>query len=113
MSQSLTLFCLVDGKATSNAFSVKVPLSDTVNDLKNAIKTEKTPEFDDIAADKLTLWRVFIPIPEDDEDEQPILLNNIVTKDKKILGPRTRLSTLFPESPDEDPYILVQRPPPQ
>jgi hypothetical protein len=29
----LTLFCLVDGEATSNAFSTKVPSSDTVDDL--------------------------------------------------------------------------------
>ncbi|KAF9088057.1 hypothetical protein BGX27_002805 [Mortierella sp. AM989] len=40
----------------------------------------------------LTLWRVSIHIPEDDDDEIPILLSNIVTNNKKKLGPATRLS---------------------
>jgi hypothetical protein len=35
----LNLFCLVDGEATSNTFSVKIPPTDTVDDLKNLIKT--------------------------------------------------------------------------
>ncbi|OAQ22601.1 hypothetical protein K457DRAFT_25897 [Linnemannia elongata AG-77] len=52
----LTLFCLVDGEATSNAFSVKIPLSDTIDDLKGLIKTKKTNDFQDVDADKLTLW---------------------------------------------------------
>ncbi|KAF9962757.1 hypothetical protein BGZ73_002633, partial [Actinomortierella ambigua] len=54
---TLTLFCLVDGEATSNAFPVKVAPDDSIGSLKDAIKVKKTPEFDDIAADKLTLWR--------------------------------------------------------
>ena len=61
-NNSLTLFCLVDGEATSNAFSIKIPSSGTVDDLKDLIKTKKVPEFDNIAADKLALWRVSIPV---------------------------------------------------
>ncbi|KAF9968922.1 hypothetical protein BGZ73_009039, partial [Actinomortierella ambigua] len=58
ITNPLTLFCLVDGESTSNAFSVKIPPSDSVDDLKELIENKKAPEFDDIAADKLTLWRV-------------------------------------------------------
>ncbi|KAG0373735.1 hypothetical protein BGX24_011312 [Mortierella sp. AD032] len=34
---------------------------DNPHELKDAIKTKKAQEFDDIDADKLTLWRVSIP----------------------------------------------------
>ncbi|KAG0342727.1 hypothetical protein BG000_002072 [Podila horticola] len=72
----MSLFCLVDGEATSNAFSIKISSNDTVDDLKNLIKARKTNDFSDIDADKLTLWRVSIPITDDD-DEIPIMLNNV------------------------------------
>ncbi|KAF9212485.1 hypothetical protein BGZ59_006689, partial [Podila verticillata] len=52
----LNLFCLVEGEATTKAFSINIPLNNTVDDLKNLIKTACSPQFDDIAADKLTLW---------------------------------------------------------
>ncbi|KAG0351335.1 hypothetical protein BGX24_007882, partial [Mortierella sp. AD032] len=86
----LTLFCLVDGEATSNAFSVKVPSSDTVDDLKELIKVKKAIAFSDIDADQLTLWRVSIPVVDDndnddDDEDLPFLLDNILKKDKKRL----------------------------
>ncbi|KAF9078942.1 hypothetical protein BGX23_005644, partial [Mortierella sp. AD031] len=56
------LFCLVNGEASSNAFSIKIPSTDTVDDLKDLIKTKKAPRFDDVAADELTLWKVSIPV---------------------------------------------------
>lgn len=49
----LSLFYVVDGESTSNAFSVKVMTTDTIDDLKDAIKVKKTPKFDDIATDEL------------------------------------------------------------
>ncbi|KAF9900515.1 hypothetical protein EC991_007219 [Linnemannia zychae] len=106
----LTLFCLVDGESTP--FPVKIESTETIGSLKDEIKLKNAPEFDDIAADKLTLWRVSIPVPEDDDNQPPILLNNIVTKDKKKLGPATRLSKVFPaELPEETIHFIVQRPP--
>ncbi|KAF9080254.1 hypothetical protein BGX23_002406, partial [Mortierella sp. AD031] len=108
----LILFCLVDGEATSHAFSVDIDRTKTVDHVKKFIKTEKTPRFDDVAADELTLWRVSIPIINDN-DEVPILLTNITNKDRKKLGPATRLSKMFPEDlPEETIHIVVQRPPP-
>ncbi|KAI8605438.1 hypothetical protein EDD21DRAFT_363568 [Dissophora ornata] len=50
-----TRFCLVDGEATSNAFPVLTSTAATVGELKKVIKAEKTPRFDDVAADELTL----------------------------------------------------------
>ncbi|KAG0092104.1 hypothetical protein BGZ93_003296 [Podila epicladia] len=105
----MSLFCLVDGESTASVFPVKLSLDDSIGDLKDLIKTKKSPEFDDVAADKLTLWRVSIPITE---DEIPILLNNVADTDKKKLSPATRLSKLCPEElPEEMVHIIVQRPP--
>ncbi|KAF9991340.1 hypothetical protein BGZ79_004650, partial [Entomortierella chlamydospora] len=61
----LNLFCLVDGEPTSNAFPVSISRTSTVGELKKIIRTEKSPEFDDIAADKLAVWRVSIPVVPD------------------------------------------------
>ncbi|KAG0196539.1 hypothetical protein BGX28_010002 [Mortierella sp. GBA30] len=109
---SLLLICLVNGQPLSNAFSVKIEPSSIVDELKDAIKAKQTPAFDDITANELTLWRVLIPIAEDDDDEIPILLDN-VNRDKKKLGPATRLAKLFPEDvPEETIHVIVQRPPP-
>ncbi|KAF9132814.1 hypothetical protein BG015_003663, partial [Linnemannia schmuckeri] len=52
----LSLFCLVDGNPQSNVFSVKPTPADAVDDLEKLIKAEKTPHFDDVAADELSLW---------------------------------------------------------
>ncbi|KAF9368623.1 hypothetical protein CPC16_005165 [Podila verticillata] len=72
---------------------------------------EKSPEFDDIAADKLTLWSVSIA-NDDDYDEIPILLDNLTDQDKK-LKPTTKLSKVFDvDLPEETIHIIVRRPAP-
>ncbi|KAG0344766.1 hypothetical protein BG005_001679 [Podila minutissima] len=110
-ARSIELFCLVDGESASRAFPVTPSTDDSIGGLKDLIKAKKSPEFEDIAADKLTLWCVSIPIIDDD-DENPILLNN-VTSEKKKLSPATRLSKVFSEDlPEETIHIIVQRPPP-
>ncbi|KAG0248263.1 hypothetical protein BGZ95_008135, partial [Linnemannia exigua] len=105
--------------AISNAFSVKVPSSDTVDDLKEHIKTKKSPVFDDIAADKLTLWSVSIPVVDnddndDDDEDLPILLDNVLKNDKKRLKAVTqKVTDIFGYGPAENTiHIIIQRPPP-
>jgi len=46
----LTLFCLVDGEATSNAFPVSASTTTTVGEFKDLIKAKQSPDFDDIVA---------------------------------------------------------------
>ncbi|KAF9958236.1 hypothetical protein BGZ72_000699, partial [Mortierella alpina] len=112
MTNLLTLFCLVDGEASANVFPVSTSSEATVGELKDAIKNKKSPEFDGIDADQLTLWRVSIPIKADN-DVLPILLNSVPGKERKKLGPATRLSTVFTEQPPEETiHISVQRPAP-
>ncbi|KAK3836796.1 MAG: hypothetical protein J3R72DRAFT_526112 [Linnemannia gamsii] len=107
----LTLFCLVDGLPSSRAFEIEVSKTRTIAHLKDLIKAKQTPAFDDITVDQLNLWRVSIPIIEED-DALPILLDNVADKDKKKPGPATRLSKVFPEDlPEETVHIIVQRPP--
>ncbi|KAH7055035.1 hypothetical protein BKA57DRAFT_489829 [Linnemannia elongata] len=113
----LSLFCLVDGEATP--FSVEVDRTKTIDHLKDLIKAKKTPEFDDIAADKLTLWRVSISddmlihrhvsIPDDNDNEQPILLDN--WSEKKKLKATAKVSKVFEAELLEDTiHIIVGRP---
>ncbi|POG58828.1 hypothetical protein GLOIN_2v1789859 [Rhizophagus irregularis DAOM 181602=DAOM 197198] len=43
---SITLFCLVKGNTTANAFSIRISRDEPVSELKKAVKAEKAPEFD-------------------------------------------------------------------
>ncbi|KAG0292197.1 hypothetical protein BGZ96_004431 [Linnemannia gamsii] len=105
----LHLFCLVDGEGTSNAFSVKIASSDTVDDLKNLIKSALSPQFDDIPAKNLTLWSVSIPI-DDDQDEIPVVLDRVITEGQKKLKSTTRLLQVFDtELPHDTIHIIVQQ----
>jgi hypothetical protein len=57
---SITLFCLVKGSATANAFEVDIEKDKSVSHLKKVIKAEKAPVFDNFPADELKLWKVEI-----------------------------------------------------
>ena len=52
------IFCSILGPDVERIFSVKIPPDDTVMRLKKAIKEEKKPELDHVAADKLDIWKV-------------------------------------------------------
>ncbi|KAF9321514.1 hypothetical protein BG006_002609 [Podila minutissima] len=101
----LSLFCLVDGEAASNAFPVDIMPSKTIGDLKDLIKTKKAPRFDDVAADELTLWHV--SVPDDDDDDLPISLGSV--PEKKKLKATSKLSQVFiGELPDDTIHVIVQ-----
>ncbi|KAK5796884.1 hypothetical protein F5H01DRAFT_401134 [Linnemannia elongata] len=103
----LTLFCLVDGEATSNAFPVEIESTKTIGDLKGLIKTKKTNDFQDVDADKLTLWRV--SIHDDDDNDLPVLLDSVPVKKK--LRVTNKLSMVFDaDLPEDTIHVIVQRP---
>jgi len=108
MTNTLTLFCLVDGD--SAPFPVEIESTKTVGSLKDSIKLKKTPRFDDVAADELTLWSVSIPVSDDDDDEAPLYIDNILETDKKKLKATTKLSKVFGAVPEDTIHIIVQRP---
>ncbi|KAG0270796.1 hypothetical protein BGZ95_001516, partial [Linnemannia exigua] len=102
------LFCLVDGESLTHAFPVESGSTKTIGDLKKFIKAKKANDFQDVDANKLTLWRVSIPGG---------CLHSAISLDAlgdktELTNPRTLISKLFPESPDDNTYILVQRPKP-
>ncbi|KAG0275215.1 hypothetical protein BGZ96_003876, partial [Linnemannia gamsii] len=77
--QRLNFLCLVDGESTS--FPVGIESTKTIGDLKDEIKAKQSPDFDDIVANKLTLWRVSIPLlPK--KDRKCISLSDVATKDE-------------------------------
>ncbi|KAG0344516.1 hypothetical protein BG004_004382, partial [Podila humilis] len=103
----LALFCVVEGEATP--FSVKVPSTDSVGDLKKAIKIEKANDFSDVDADKLKLWLVFIPVlPK--KERKDIWLANVPSKEDLD---ETDIASVFAEAPlKKSIHVIVERPPP-
>ncbi|KAF8923165.1 hypothetical protein BGZ47_004977, partial [Haplosporangium gracile] len=94
----------------SMPFSVDIDASKTVDHLKKLIKTEKANDFQDVDADKLTLWRVSIPlVPK--KDRKDISLGDVPLKEE--LDETDDLSDVFPDKlPKKTIHIIVQRPPP-
>ncbi|KAG0222145.1 hypothetical protein BGX31_009321 [Mortierella sp. GBA43] len=104
-TNTLTLFCLIEGDPMSRAFPVDFNSDKAVGDLKEAIIRKKPNAFEHIDANDLVLWRVSIP----DNQRSAITIDALGDK-TELDKPRTRLSQVFPESPDESTYILAQRP---
>ncbi|KAF9346427.1 hypothetical protein BGX26_002075 [Mortierella sp. AD094] len=96
MTNQLKLFCLVDGEPTANAFPLSISSTNDIGTLKEHIKTKKSPKFDDIAADELTLWRVSVPVVAATK-HSAVLLKSI--GDKEELLPTDELSDIFNETP--------------
>jgi len=107
MAETLSLFCVVEGQPLSEAFKITIPLTADVADLRVAIKAEKAITFFDVDADTIILWSV--SIPNEDDDDEPIMLVNVPEK-KKLRG-ASKLSKVFPKKPsDEMIHIIVQPP---
>ncbi|KAG0006748.1 hypothetical protein BGZ65_004323 [Modicella reniformis] len=101
-NNTLTLFCVVDGEP--GVFLVEITDNRTVTHLKDAIKIKKSPEFDDIAADKLILWK-----------NVKFDLGQLQANEKKILDePMSEISDSFgqekPEKPAKMISIIAERP---
>ena len=58
MASSITLLCAILGPDIGNPFSIVIPPDQYVAELKKAIKKEKQPELDHVAADKLGVYKV-------------------------------------------------------
>ncbi|GJJ73244.1 hypothetical protein EMPS_05602 [Entomortierella parvispora] len=110
-ADTLTIYCLVSGDPLSTAFPVGAKSSETVGSLKNAVFDAKPKALgrDDNDANDLILWRATIPDDKTVENDRKITVDALVKK-TRLDKPRTRLSVLFPESPDENTYIVVERP---
>ena len=61
----LTLVCYVRGDDHTCVFNVQINKTESVADLKKAIKKEISTKFDDITAKDLRLWKASVPITRD------------------------------------------------
>ncbi|CAB4427751.1 unnamed protein product [Rhizophagus irregularis] len=102
---SITLFCLVKGNTSENAFSVKISRDEPISELKDAIKAKKQNDFAGIDADRLKLWKVTIPGDQDDQ------LRNLILQDSDELLAIRKISKYFPDSPPEEHiHVIVKLP---
>ena len=102
---SITLFCLVKGNTTANAFEVDIEKDKSISKLKEAIKAKKQNDFAGVDADKLRLWKKEIP---DDQDD---LLSNLTLNDGDELLATKKISKYFPDSPPEEHiHVIVKLP---
>ncbi|GJJ77498.1 hypothetical protein EMPS_09857 [Entomortierella parvispora] len=105
-TDTLTLFCLISGESTSKSFKVRIVDKDAdVSDLKDDVFKVISNPSGQIKAKDLVLWKATIPVGE----ERIIELGSLGDK-IKLDNPRTGLSKLFPESPDDNTYIVVEKP---
>ena len=107
-----TLFCIVLGQKST--FSVEVDETQTVGELKRAIKNTKPIDFKDVDADHLTLHQIKIVI-SDNDDEYDNVMNGISQPDyvfdpKHTLIPTSKISKYFEQGPEGDIHILVELP---
>ncbi|KIL58322.1 hypothetical protein M378DRAFT_333200 [Amanita muscaria Koide BX008] len=92
MSTAIVIWCLVFGDDPESIFPVDIEATKTVVELKDAIKEKKKPDFDDIDAAKLDLFRVSIPF----EDRWFEKLNNLdLLHDEALLENWMTLSSIF------------------
>jgi len=96
---SITLFCLVKGNTTANAFSVKISRDEPISELKEAIKEKNTQTFANVDAKDIKLWKVEIP---DD------LLSNL-TQDE-LLATRDIGDYWTEKPPKRHIHVLVEPP---
>ncbi|CAB4410222.1 unnamed protein product [Rhizophagus irregularis] len=108
-SFNITLCCLIHGNNISAAFPVKVDNDKTIGELKKIIKDENSNEFFGVDAKNLTLWKVEIPVNDDDKEEikQLILQDNQKTK---LLGIRY-IEDYWTDSPPKRCIHVIVEPP--
>ncbi|KAG9067165.1 hypothetical protein KI688_011946 [Linnemannia hyalina] len=112
MADDLTLFCLVDGESTLNAFSVEIDPSKTVDGLKDRIRAKTPDTFTGVDAKDLILWKVSIKDDDDGDDDVTIVLDSVPGSEKKKLRATRELSDVFKETPPKKTiHIIVERPP--
>src|ERR1044071_10319453 len=102
---SITLFCLVKGNTTANAFEVDIEKDKSISKLKEAIKAKKQNDFAGVDADKLRLWKKEIP---DDQDD---LLSNLTLNDGDELLATREIGDYWTEKPPKRNIHVIVEPP--
>ncbi|KAK3821633.1 MAG: hypothetical protein J3Q66DRAFT_154461 [Benniella sp.] len=103
---ALEVWCLVNGKSSSEAFSVDADASTTIDRLKKLIKERKPKAFENVDADELKLWCASISW------DPPNTIKLAVPPEKDTLNmPKAQLKTVYPQGQGYNDCIIVQPPP--
>ena len=101
----ITLFCLVyhdtDAGADEAPFAVKTNDEETLSELKDLIKAKKSPEFENLAANRLKLWKW----NKSTDKIEGLNRNNVLDSRKKIRD-------VFKDDPAQEgrTHIIVKHP---
>nr|CAG8589745.1 13370_t:CDS:2 [Entrophospora candida] len=113
----ITLNCLVEGDDPYiQSFNVEIDKTKTVGELKQVIKNEQEPFFDNVAARDLELWKVDISFDEPNE-KLSVLRDKTCAVIKEQLGgvnmhPILKIDMYFPDIPEKGHiHIIVGHPP--
>ncbi|KAF9992477.1 hypothetical protein BGZ80_004047 [Entomortierella chlamydospora] len=107
-ASTLSIFCVLSGELASTAFPIEISSNKTVGVLKDTIIGKKPSAFEHIDANDLKLWRVTIPI-DDDEPDEVISASNLDTK--RLLKGTGTLAKAFKDGVPEDTiHIVIERP---
>jgi 2-methylcitrate dehydratase PrpD len=110
------LNCLVHGEPTERTFAVDISDNMAIIDLKKKIKIEKQPEFDQVAPDKLALWKVKIPLRAVDDPILKAFKDNPkadiegVLKGVKLTDPTYEVGEHWREPPKFHIHVIVEPP---
>ncbi|KAF9081755.1 hypothetical protein BGX27_004780, partial [Mortierella sp. AM989] len=99
----LKLFCLVDERTTSNAFSVTIPSIETVEELKDLIR--KHPMSNVSTKDNIEFWKV----TSSTSPKRSITLNALNSKDKSACVPVEPDDPTISELPGQTIHIIYKR----
>src|SRR5271170_2109070 len=102
---SITLFCLVKGNTTANAFEVDIEKDKSISHLKKVIKAEQPQTFANVDAKDIKLWKVTIPGDQDDQ------LRNLILQDRDELLAINDIGDYWPTSPPKKHiHVIVKLP---
>ena len=104
-----TLWCLVLGE--ESIFSVKVDETQSMDELKKAIRNEKPRTLKDVSAHELTLYKLASDVDENQSEVEDIKHGLFDLKKKQPLHPMDELTSIFSDTANiELTHILVVRP---
>ena len=102
------LHCWVHGNNPDVIFPVEIATTKTVGALKQAIKEENKHAFQHVDADILDLWKVSIPLNDDNFHHK---LEYLDLADELLLSARHQLSSVFLDKPTgNDLNIVIKAP---
>ncbi|KAF9172418.1 hypothetical protein BGX21_003443, partial [Mortierella sp. AD011] len=107
MTTQPQLFCIVEGDSTP--FAVGYFPNENIDNLKGRIKDAKQNCLQNIAADKLHLWKAEITIPRHKvaDDYYNSYTKDVTKDDSSWLSPNLALSIKIPEEEVNNAFIQV------